>query len=113
MSHTDARAQYPNVYALVAGYFHQDWDLDDATWQGVVSRYVSDATPGELRALRTELASLVEAVSNEDTLRLIVLEEFGGEYDPSPELSMHDWLGLVLREVRSVGGERSSDSDRG
>lgn len=110
MSHTDARAQYPNLYALVAGYFHQDWDLDDTTWDAVLSRYVGDASLDELHSVRNELSSLLASRNSEDDLRSLVLHEFGSQYDPSPELSMHKWLEAVLRQVTLRGGAQSGEA---
>src|SRR5687767_15749357 len=100
ISHTEARDLYPNLHVLIAGYFHQDWDLDGPTWEAVASRYVSDATRDQVNALRTELRSLLDATAREDDLRLVVLHELEGEYDP-PDSSMRDWLEAVLRRIGS------------
>jgi hypothetical protein len=110
MSHTDARAQYPNLYALVAGYFHQDWDLDDTTWDAVLSRYVGDVSLDELHSVRSELSSLLVSGTSEDDLRLLVLHEFGSQYDPFPELSMHKWLEAVLHQITVRGGARFGEA---
>src|SRR5687767_3491591 len=106
MSQTEARDLYPSLHVLIAGYFHQDWDLDDPTWQAVASRYVRDATRDEVNASRTELRSLLDTTTREDDLRLVVLHEFGGCYDPSPDSSMRDWLEAVLRQIEPPGDER-------
>lgn len=104
---------YPNLYQLMAAYFHQDWPLDDLTWQGAVGRYARDTNREERDGLRGELAGLLRSDPPEEELRRIVLSEMGGQYDPAPEQTMREWLTEILGHLESlerVGPAEARDS---
>ncbi len=102
-----ARAAFPLLFTLFAGYFHQDWDLDDPTWQAVVSRYVRDSGPDQLRGVRAELASVLNAPRSEDDLRQLVLHDLQSDWGP-PESSMREWLEAILHCLAPLSGHEDS-----
>jgi hypothetical protein len=81
---------YPALHHLLAAYFHQDWDLDDPTWEAVVDRFAADA-PDLVPAARLDLARLLAAP--DDEMERIVHEDLSCEfYPPGAGLSTCDWL---------------------
>ena len=50
------RERYPTLWQLFAGYFHQDWSLDDHTADDVLGRFVRDE-PADAFGARNEIST--------------------------------------------------------
>ncbi|MDP9352685.1 MAG: contact-dependent growth inhibition system immunity protein [Chloroflexota bacterium] len=93
------------LFTLMAGYFHQDWDLDDPTWEAVVERYLRDANPSQIVALHRELGRVLER-SKEEHLERLLFQDWGCQFDPRPEYSLREWLVAISELVDRYSASR-------
>lgn len=94
----------PSLYTFLAAYFHQDWDLEAADWQGVVDNYIkADPASEPLRELSSEIDKLRTARSEND-LRTFLLGTVGVSYLPDP-LPFTQWLGDIANHLRLRASE--------
>ncbi|WNG86478.1 contact-dependent growth inhibition system immunity protein [Mycobacterium sp. ITM-2016-00317] len=82
-------------------YFHEDWVLEAADWQGVVDSFVKDERPSAdlLRSLIHEIDDLSAECSEPDIERLVA-RTLGANYYPLPEFTYTEWLGQVAARLR-------------
>lgn len=82
-------------------YFHEDWVLEAADWQGVVDSYVQDEQPSTelLRTLSQEIDDLAGECTEPDAERLVT-RTMGANYYPLPEITYKVWLGQVAARLR-------------
>mgnify|MGYP000049995977 FL=1 len=99
----------PVSYAMeqfFGGYFHPDWDLHAADWPQIVDSFVVDEKPEHLRSLAHDIDEFrrdrAESQLHEAMLKM------GGYYDPRPEMTYREWLGMVAERLRGQPG-RASD----
>ncbi|HYW07392.1 MAG TPA: contact-dependent growth inhibition system immunity protein [Longimicrobium sp.] len=85
-----AEADFPALHTCLAGYFHQDWDLDDPTWEAVVDHFARDA-PDLVPPARRDLARLLAAPDG-DVERILFDEIMCAFYPPGDGLSIREWL---------------------
>ncbi|KUI33577.1 hypothetical protein AU197_19785 [Mycobacterium sp. IS-1590] len=94
---------------FLGAYFHEDWDLEAADWQGVVDNYVQDEQPSPelLRALIQEINDLIGECAETDAEHLVT-RTLGTSYYPLPEYTYKEWLGQVAQRLRehSLGDRR-------
>lgn len=81
---------------LLQAYLNQDWPDDYATvWDAVDEFKRSD--PARVELLRREVAELIAEGRDEEGLKLLLVDELGGEYWPPGDGStFSDWL-LALK----------------
>jgi hypothetical protein len=91
--------EFPYLWTLLAGYFHEDWDLDASDWQGVVEHYRSHALQNEVTGLRYDVARILDAFRAEMQLERIVLRDMGCQYDPRPGYSVRSWLKAIVQQI--------------
>jgi hypothetical protein len=85
------------------GYFHQDWDLDAKTWQGVIANYVEEHPRDDTVELRDDLRTWLD----EGHSRLPA--SFRCDYNPQPEgLTDRSWIDRMI----AVIVERLGSDDR-
>ncbi|MGE2835418.1 contact-dependent growth inhibition system immunity protein [Mycobacterium sp. SMC-4] len=88
-----------DLYEFLAGYFHQDCDLEAANWQGIVDNYAKDwPVPGRLRTLAHELDEMRDSRPEPDLERFLV-RAVAVAYGPEP-LTYKEWLGQVADRLR-------------
>ncbi|OBG12685.1 hypothetical protein A5765_14285 [Mycolicibacterium celeriflavum] len=88
-----------DLYQFLAAFFHQDWDLEAADWQGIVDNYINaDPVAGPLRALAQDIDDLRQAHSETDLEQFLVYT-VGMYYSPAP-LPYKEWLGRVADRLR-------------
>ena len=92
----------PAMRLLLEGYFHQDWDALDPTYESVVCRFVRSEGPGQAARLVTDLDHLLSLGLGEERLRVVVLGRFGSSYDPRPDLPGGRTMAQWLRAVRGI-----------
>ncbi|MGE2734732.1 contact-dependent growth inhibition system immunity protein [Mycolicibacterium vaccae] len=82
-------------------YFHEDWDLEAADWEGLVDGYVRDEQPNSdlLRQLAKEIDDLDEPRSDAE-MKGFVMHTLGAKYCPLPEMSYEEWLRQVAVRLR-------------
>ncbi|MGE2833883.1 contact-dependent growth inhibition system immunity protein [Mycobacterium sp. SMC-4] len=82
-------------------YFHEDWDLEADSWQGLVDGYVRDEEPHSqlLRTLAEEIDDLNTPHAEAD-MRAFVTHRLGAKYCPLPEMSYEEWLTQVAERLR-------------
>ena len=86
------REQYPALWQLFGGYFHQDWDSDDDTPDDVLRRYLQDE-PGEaLPSARRELDEVLRRWSTETELQEIHHRLGSSLWPPGVGLTTREWL---------------------
>jgi hypothetical protein len=94
---------------LLLGYFHQDWELDDASPDEVLKTYFRDHDA--IEELSSALRALREVLHRDDVevaFAMRFLKEIGCSFDPSGVgLSTHDWLQTLAdefeREIKARG----------
>ncbi|MGE0218909.1 contact-dependent growth inhibition system immunity protein [Mycolicibacterium sp.] len=97
------------------GYFHEDWGLEAADWQGVVESYLQDEEPSVdlLRSLIHEIDD-VSARSAEPDMRRLVTRTLGANYYPLPEFTYTEWVRQVVARLGKHANEidgRTAPSD--
>jgi hypothetical protein len=91
------------LHQFFGGYFHQDWQLDDATWQDVIGRFLSESAPNGAAPVAAGIERLLsDSVSDETLCREV--QELGCDYWPSSSAEMRIWLCHVVLELRSLDG---------
>jgi len=99
----------PPLRHFFGAYFHEDWVLEAADWQGVVDSYVQDEQPSAdlLRSLTHEIDDL-SAERAEPDMKRLVTRTLGANYYPLPEFTYTEWLGQVAARLRqhaaAIGG---------
>lgn len=91
-------------------YFHQDWALDDSTWQGVASHYAKDsgALLTGLVAEKVERLSCLVILDNELSE---ILQSFGCYYWPGSPASYRSWLKELSAYLFELSENRSLKAD--
>ena len=92
----DADRDYPALYQLFGGYFHQDWRDESGTPEATVRSFVGDAPPDAVATARRELDRLLAAGYDEAALSRVLESGFGCMYAPSTDgIATADWLASV------------------
>ena len=73
-------------------YFHQDWDLNDATAGAVTQRFVVENSAEVVRKVSLELGQLLSLPATESDLRQLLFDELGCYYLPPEGVSTRKWL---------------------
>ena len=93
--------RFPALEQFFGAYFHQDWPVEHATAADVLRAAIETTTTEDLRAVRRELASVLDACSPEADLRRVA-DEWRVEYVPEADgLGMREWLEHVLDFVEA------------
>jgi hypothetical protein len=87
---------------FLASYFHQDWDVDAADSDGVVRRFIRDATATSVTAIANALEGFLQRheTSTDAELREELFRNLGCYYVPVEDA--RDWLSDVLTLLRSA-----------
>ncbi len=94
---------------FLGAYFHQDWDLEAADWQGVVDNYVNDdPVAGPLRTLAQEIDNL-RTTRVETDLSQFLVRSVGVYYAPEP-LTYNEWLRQIANRLRQHAAAIESGS---
>lgn len=90
---------YPNLLEFFGGYFHQDWDLEDANPDDVIRRFQSSEPRENVEAVIDELNTLLSSNLNEEELQTGLLLDLQCCYDPRV-----DWADTTswLKHVRDL-----------
>jgi len=97
------RERYPALWQLFAGYFHQDWALDDRTADDVLGRFVRGEPPDAVRRVRRDLEDVLRLWPAERELEAVT-DRLGSSYRPAGDgLSTRDWLLHVGQFLERAG----------
>ena len=77
------KPQYPALWDLFAGYFHQDWSADAENADEVLQQFLKDANTDELRETLAELDTLLSSCADMDNDELggIVHRDLGCDFN--------------------------------
>jgi hypothetical protein len=93
--------QFPNLFQLLGGYFHQDWCLDDPNAEAALRRYMNDTVPGQVQDTVNEIDALLTKNLSDDQLKQMLLVDLGCYYDPTADNITHaEWLRWVQNRLR-------------
>jgi hypothetical protein len=96
------RDRFPDLAYFFGCYFHQDWDLEANTWQGVVQNFLNGEHPDYVKAATTQLGQLLSMNLDEKALEE-ALDELGNFRSPAPQ-TYGAWLNelhwLLRRGIR-------------
>lgn len=83
--------KYPYLFRFLAGYFHQDWDDDYATFADGVRDFLT-CTREEIREVASELKAFLNEFQDDKELRKGIIE-LGNNYEPNNDgLTDREWL---------------------
>lgn len=95
------KEQFPNLFQLLGGYFHQDWCCDDPDAEAVLRRFMNDATPGDVQAVVDDIDRLLGGNLTDDQLKRIVGFGCYYYYDPTADGMSHtEWFRWVQNQLR-------------
>ncbi len=92
-----------NLEQFFGGWFHQDWQRDAPTWQGVVQLYARSDGSSAARSASDAVFALVLSESN-DTALATKLATLGCEYWPGSAQDVRSWLTALGFELRQASG---------
>jgi len=70
------------LFQFFAGYFNQDWDLDDASWREVVAQFAKESRRSHALLVLEDLRGwLQKSAAGPDPAHGLPAE-FGCDYDP-------------------------------
>ena len=93
----NAEALYPALSQLLSCYFHEDWELESASPQEAVDRYLRNEPKENVQRAAADLDHLLADDLDDAALSALLLD-LGSFYDPAFDgLPARTWL----REVRS------------
>lgn len=93
------------LHQFFGGYFHQDWQLDDPTWQVVISRFLRESTPTDSALVAAGIERLISDSSPDETLCCVV-QKLGCDYWPGSFSEMRIWLKQVVSKLHYLDGMR-------
>ncbi|CAA9348621.1 MAG: hypothetical protein AVDCRST_MAG68-3550 [uncultured Gemmatimonadetes bacterium] len=96
--------RYPALWCLLAGYFHQDWDVEGSDWPDVLTVFRRDSTPAAAAGAADEIDRLLREYPGEEVLEQVLYGQFGCAYNPRPDLggpSPRRWLQCLATALRS------------
>jgi hypothetical protein len=87
---------------LVVCYFHEDWDIEGPTVEGVIDTYLRDVQPEEVEEALSEIAILLDEPEDEVAQRL---REWYLMYDYTVDgMDAHGWLRRVQAHLLRAAG---------
>lgn len=95
--------QYQNLELLLAGYFHQDWHVDEENWISVLEGFAAHESPERVQGAVLELKQLL-ASENDDRRLQNTVASLGCEFLPDQDSSMREWLVEVSKRLEGSRG---------
>ncbi len=84
---------------LMGSYFHQDWDIDADTWQGVVAHYVSEESMHSLFIDAMGEISIVTATTIADDDPRFLYDTFRCEHSTPTGMTANEWLNAIRDRI--------------
>ena len=92
--HDSERQEYPALGGIVAGYFHQDYDLYGETFDEIVSVIKEDSTPRQIDEMSREIGRFLDRYGESEEM---VEKAFRQVF--TPETSFEGWNGRSTRDA--------------
>jgi hypothetical protein len=100
-----ADSEFPALFQLFGGYFHQDWRDEHPSPAAAISAFVGEAPRDAIIAAGAEIDRLLAARFSDEELARVLAEGFGGNYVPEHDgLTVSRWLAEIRASLR---GDRS------
>ena len=100
---SSSEGRYLGLAQLLAAYFHQDWDLDDADADAVVRRFIRSEPPGIVRRAREDIGRVLTKTDSDAELETLAAQ-LGSMYLPAVDgLTMRSWLTRVGEILAAAG----------
>lgn len=80
-----ADRDFPALYQLLAGFFHQDWRDEVDSADAVVRSFISEAPPDAVSAARGDLDRLLGMGLDDASLTRVLADGFGCDYVPETD----------------------------
>lgn len=93
--------QDEQLFEFFAGYFHQDWFLDDQSWGDVVRRFVAESGTNAAILVAEQITVLTDQEKT-DTKLAEKVASFGCYYWPGSVAEMRTWLSDLSAALESV-----------
>jgi hypothetical protein len=87
---------------LLGGYFHQDWCLDDATYEDAIRRYVRETSLENVRQALSEIDDLLAQELSEDALELLLTERGCAFSPPAAGMAWREWLEAIRTVIEAA-----------
>jgi CdiI immunity protein len=95
----DADREYPALYQLFGGYFHQDWLQEYGDPEAALRAFVVEAPPDAVRAAGAEVDRLLAAGFDDASLAALLERGFDCNFVPAAQAG---GPAAWLREVRAA-----------
>jgi len=95
-----ADSEYPALYQLLAGYFHEDWPEEYPSADDALRAFRAEAPPGAIRAAVLEVERLLAEQLSDGDLGRLLMEGFRLNYVPERDGRTHrEWLQHVREQL--------------
>lgn len=85
--------ELPELKYWVQGYLHQDFDVVHRSVDNALIAYKTEASSEDIKKLKHDLTEIIQSNHNEETLKDLLLTQFGcAYYYPSEWKSAKAWL---------------------
>lgn len=92
----EADREYPTLYQLFGGFFHEDWREEHGSPDAAVQAFIREAPPQAIAAARDELDALLSRAYDDVALTRLLTIGFGSDYVPANDGSTStQWLAHV------------------
>ena len=100
----DADSEFPALFQLFGGYFHQDWRQEYATPSAALTAFIEEAPPEAVREAAVELQRVLDLPIDDEALTKLLHAGFDCNYVPSQDgLTATQWL-TAVRDRLQPGG---------
>ena len=99
-----ADSEFPALFQLFGGYFHQDWRLEHTTPAAALTAFIDEAPPEAVREAASELQQLLELPLDDQALSRLLRDGFDCNYRPEDDgMSPTLWLRAVQERLQPGG----------
>jgi hypothetical protein len=88
--------EFPALYQLFGGYFHEDWKVEHGSPDAAVRAFIAEAPPEAITAASAELDRLLSSGFDDAALTRLLDDGFRCDYVPASDgIATSDWLARV------------------
>ena len=101
----DADSEFPALFQMFGGYFHEDWRGEYAQPDAALAAFKAEAPPEAVRAAAAELERLLGAGFDDAALTTLLDAGFACNYVPSRDgITSTAWLNQVRETLLPSAG---------
>ena len=98
-----SRDRYPELLQFFGGYFHQDWDIEAATADGVLDIFNRTHSLDQRLRIADLIDTLTAEIHDDQLLEHTLFSELGCDYLPEADaMSVRSWLRYVSVRLREM-----------